>query len=204
MDVRIRPAVAGDIAPIARVFAAAFDADPVMAWAYPRAARRGERLAVLYGAILRHEALPFGATSVAVRGDEVAGAVIWRRRGRYGAPSWRDVPFALASARALDGNTGRMIALGRAVERLRPRRAHWYLQILGVAPGMQRTGVGTALVADGLRAIDAARMPAYLETTEENLPFYERLGFHPTGRTRVGDGPVEFALWREADQRGGA
>lgn len=56
--------------------------------------------------------------------------------------------------------------------------SHWYLPIIGVAPGKQGTGVGSAL----LRAVTSRAlqdgMPCYLDTAQpRNVPFYLHHGF---------------------------
>jgi GNAT superfamily N-acetyltransferase len=79
---------------------------------------------------------------------------------------------------------GRLRAVADAVGELERRRhnhvpePHYYLSALGVEPGRQGQGVGTALMRPVLDRCDRDRIPAYLETaTERNLPLYQRYGF---------------------------
>jgi ribosomal protein S18 acetylase RimI-like enzyme len=195
-DVRLaRP---DDVPAIADALASAFLTDPVMVWALPAMNGRGRELRRLYAAIARYEAIPAGTTLLAEDASRVAGVAVWRRRGRRGRPSWRDIAFALSAGRALGRDMTRMAALGRAASRARPRVPHWYLQLLGVAAGTQRTGFGSALVRRQLTSCDAEGLPAYLETTEENLAFYARFGFRTTHEITIARrAPLQYSLWRD-------
>lgn len=56
----------------------------------------------------------------------------------------------------------------------------WYLSILGVSPGKQRSGVASRLLRPTLEEADVAGADCWLETYgAETLPFYSRLGFEP-------------------------
>jgi ribosomal protein S18 acetylase RimI-like enzyme len=180
MSVEVRLAVPADAAKIGDVFAKAFAGDPVTSWVTPDATRRTLVLRRLNTVIARYDGILRGATYVATDAGVVVGAAIWRPPGR--SPfNWRTVPYALGSGAALGRDIGRMIEMGRAVSQARPSVRHWYLQLLGVNPDAQGTGVGRALVQGHLRLVDEQRMPAYLETTVENVEFYERFGFAVTG-----------------------
>jgi ribosomal protein S18 acetylase RimI-like enzyme len=55
---------------------------------------------------------------------------------------------------------------------------HWFLNVIGVAPEMQRRGLGGALLTTVCNRLDGEGLPAYLDTaTPENVAFYERHGF---------------------------
>ena len=75
---------------------------------------------------------------------------------------------------------------------------HWLLMVVGVDPDLQRHGLGTALVEEGLARADQANAPCYLDTAEEwNLRFYERLGFRVVETTVLGSGaPKAWAMRR--------
>ena len=67
-------------------------------------------------------------------------------------------------------------------------------------PDRQGTGVGSALLADGVERIDAEGLPAYLESSKErNVPLYARFGFEVVEELRPkGGGPTLWCMWREA------
>ena len=193
----IRLATLSDVPVVAAVFARAFFDDPVTSWTFPNPATRARRLAGLYSAIIRYEGVPMGSTFVAEDSSRLLGAAVWRRRARRDRLAWRDVPFSLASGWALGRELGRTMSAGRSASRARPRTSHWYLQLLGVDPDLQRTGIGSALVREQLATCDAERMPAYLETTAENVDFYVRLGFEVTGGFAVGNDALrQYSMWR--------
>jgi ribosomal protein S18 acetylase RimI-like enzyme len=63
---------------------------------------------------------------------------------------------------------------------------HWYLLAIGTRPGLQGTGLGSALVELGTAQADASRLPCYLETgTESNVAFYQKRGFEVTSQTKA-------------------
>jgi ribosomal protein S18 acetylase RimI-like enzyme len=194
MDVRL--AVPADARAIGDLYARAFANDPMTSWVTPDAARRTRSLRRLNTAIARYEGIPHGATYVARAAGAIVGAAIWQPPGTR-AITGNSIPFALVAGHALGRDMGRMIAMGRAVAAARRGTRSWYLQLLGVEPDRQGSGVGSALVREHLRLIDEQRMTAYLETTVENLGFYGRLGFEVIGEIGIGGGaPVEYSLWR--------
>jgi len=65
---------------------------------------------------------------------------------------------------------------------------HWYLATLGVEPGFQGGGRGSALLGRWLEAVAGDALPAWLETDREaNLGFYRRAGFEVALEVRVLD-----------------
>jgi len=88
-------------------------------------------------------------------------AALWAPADAWAAPAselvrglpfltWRRAPLVL-------------YGLGN-VERAHPHEPHYYLSVLGVDPGSQGRGVGSALLAPGLGLCDREGVPAYLET----------------------------------------
>jgi ribosomal protein S18 acetylase RimI-like enzyme len=158
------------------VLARAFQNDPAWIWLLPDAERRRQLLPWLFRIGFEVTAADVWATTGPVR-----GAARWLPPGRPAmrmGPTLRALvttPFRLGSA------TGPFLAYGRAVESLRAATEpgpHWYLAGIGVDPGAQRGGIGSALIAPGVDAAARAGVPAVLLTNNEaNLPFYERHGF---------------------------
>src|SRR5262249_62046769 len=81
----------------------------------------------------------------------------------------------LGRGRRCGGGGGQFFA---ALARVPPPEPHWYLATLGVQPGFQGGGRGSALLERWLEAVAADALPAWLETDREaNLGFYRRVGF---------------------------
>jgi hypothetical protein len=91
----------------------------------------------------------------------------------------------------------RMRKLGKEVTRMRTNQCageHWYLAMLGVDPPHQRKGIGRRLLAPKLEWCRRECLPIWLETeTEQNVRFYERLGFEV--REEVVVPGVNVRLW---------
>src|SRR5205807_10428327 len=65
------------------------------------------------------------------------------------------------------------------VESKIPCEPLWHLDSVGVAPGWQGRGIGSALIEFGLEQARESGTAMVLETgTQRNVPLYERLGFH--------------------------
>jgi GNAT superfamily N-acetyltransferase len=75
---------------------------------------------------------------------------------------------------------------------------HAYLSLLATHPDHRGQGIGQRLLAEDLSRWDAARVPAYLESTNPgNDHRYERAGFRRIGgfRAVVDDTPIS-TMWR--------
>ena len=196
MRTEIRRAVEADASAIGALYSRAFANDPVTSWVTPDPPRRERVLRRLNSEIARYSIGTHGEVYVAESAGALVGAAIWQPPLPHPF-SWRAVPFGLRSGAALGRDIPRMIRMGRAVSNARPAHPHWYLQLLGVEPTAQHTGVGSALVREQLKRLDAEGLPAYLETTKENLVFYGTLGFAVTGEIPIHPtAPSEFSLLR--------
>lgn len=70
---------------------------------------------------------------------------------------------------------------------------HWHIGPVAVDPALQGQGIGSALMTEGMRTVDAAKGVAYLETDKEiNVAFYQRQGFEVIAEDRVLDTPNWF------------
>lgn len=76
---------------------------------------------------------------------------------------------------------------------------HYYLSLLATHTDHRGSGLGMGLLADNLARVDAAHMPAYLESTNPaNLGRYESVGFAVYGTFEVpGGGPAVTTMWRD-------
>lgn len=186
----VRQATAADTETICEALARAFHDDPVASFCLPSERRRPRQLARFYegrlGTLLSDE--------LVFCDDEGHGAALWAAPDRWHVPMRellanpaynRHTPFALWGFNRLD--------------RVHPRRPHFYLSILGVAPEAQGRGLGSQLLRPMLDRCDHEGVGAYLESSKErNVPFYERHGFRVTETVRFPRGPLMWAMWREA------
>lgn len=76
---------------------------------------------------------------------------------------------------------------------------HWYLGFLGTLPERQGQGLGARLLADRLAEVDAAGLPAYLESSNpRNISLYRRHGFQVVEELALPWGcPPVWRMWRE-------
>jgi ribosomal protein S18 acetylase RimI-like enzyme len=78
-----------------------------------------------------------------------------------------------------------------------PTEPHWYLPMIGVGPGYQGRGIGSALLPKAIARCDREYLPAYLESTNpRNLSLYERFGFSPIGRIQTRSSPSIIPMLR--------
>jgi ribosomal protein S18 acetylase RimI-like enzyme len=116
--------------------------------------------------------------------DDVSAVACWRRPGA-GTPSAEllaevgadRMPEPLSSQAAAAANP--VYAYLEARQRpLNVPTDHWYLTMIGVAPGCTRRGLGSAVMRPVLDASRTHHEPVYLETmAERNVSFYEHNGF---------------------------
>jgi ribosomal protein S18 acetylase RimI-like enzyme len=96
-----------------------------------------------------------------------------------------------------EGRLPEVFAVLEQMGTLHPREPHWYLPLIGVDPGWQQLGYGSALLRHALERCDRDGLPAYLESTNlRNLPLYERFGFLPMGRIQTDTSPVITPMLR--------
>ena len=182
LTARIRLATAADADAVGDALAEAF-ADYVWTrWAVgPDLAddERRARLAALY----RLEAGLAGAETHATWVAEDDGAVLavasWVRPRRL---SDRTAALLATEVPPLLGDRAPLVAAAdTAVTAVRPAPPVWLLAALGTRPGARGRGLGQALIAEGLTAVDADGLPAVLDTSSvENVRLYERCGFTVT------------------------
>jgi GNAT superfamily N-acetyltransferase len=172
---------------LAASLAEAFATDPLFSHALPVERTRLPRLAWLIRRLIRYT-LRSGSL---IADDGLTGAALWLGPDR---------PFPDEAAMAFSGmilapfvvGVPGLVRLSRAQEMMaRERRRgparHLYLFMLGVRPGEQGRGLGSALLAPMLARADREGIPCLLETNKErNLPLYERHGFEVLSHGMIG------------------
>jgi GNAT superfamily N-acetyltransferase len=176
-----------------RVFGAltlAFAADPANRWLFPESDR-----------YLRH----FPVFARALGGAAIQRRTAFVSRDYSAVALWLapgDGPDEEAMSRLIEEGVApeKQATIAAVIEemgRCHPDEPHWYLPFIGVEPARQGSGLGAMLLQASLRTCDAARQPAYLESTNpRNRPLYERHGFEAVGEIRVGDCPPIVPMLR--------
>ncbi|MEV8072360.1 GNAT family N-acetyltransferase [Streptomyces pseudogriseolus] len=199
MGVAIRTAGEDDRDLVVRLLDEAFQDDPVSGWVFPGAEYRRATHHRLMAAFT-DATLADGRVDLVEDGSACA---LWlsvpaEDPGHGGAAEGEDEFAELR--RAVDADNERVELIGRLTAGIHPRsRAHEYLWMIGVAPGRQGEGLGTALIGSALDRCDREGRAAYLEaSSERSAVLYRRLGFEHLGEPlRLPDGPLMYPMWRE-------
>jgi ribosomal protein S18 acetylase RimI-like enzyme len=183
---------ASEVEQAVAVIVLAFSTDPAARWSFPDPHRYlGD-----FPAIVR----AFGGRAfthgTGHHVDGFAGAALWLPPGVHpdeealAAIMRRSVP----AERQAD-----VFGVFEQMGRYHPRGPHWYLPLIGVDPGQQGKGHGSALLRHALLQCDRDHAPAYLESTNPaNMPLYERHGFEVLATIQVGSSPPIFPMLRQA------
>lgn len=168
---------------------AAFVADPILRWVYPSAARYLRyfpRLVEVFGGSAF-------TTNSADCAEGYAGTALWVAPGSE--PDEEQVGALLAES--IDEDRLDVFAFLGQMGEHHPTDPVWYLPFIGVDPGHQSRGHGSALLEVGLARADRDGLPAYLEsTTPRNRSLYERHGFEVVGEIQAGDSPPMWPMLR--------
>jgi ribosomal protein S18 acetylase RimI-like enzyme len=175
----------------------AFADDPVWGgWAFPDNTRAMEQRRALFRSWLIG-ALEYSEVRVTQNCEAVA---VWFPPAGTRS-STNDQRELVEIAHGLLGSHADVFLAGyELLEESHPQeKPHYYLALLGTHNGHRGQGLGMELVRQSLFAIDTARLPAYLESTNpKNLLRYERLGFKRIGSIQLPSaGPRIDRMWRE-------
>jgi ribosomal protein S18 acetylase RimI-like enzyme len=172
------------------VLTLAFSDDPANRWLFPEAAQYLQHFPT-FARALGGAALQSGTAHV--DGDYSAVA-LWLAPdvGPDEQALTRLIEHAVAPDKRDD-----MAAVVDQMGRHHPSEPHWYLPFIGVEPMRRNLGLGTALLRKQLAACDAARLPAYLESTNpRNRALYERHGFEAVAEIKAGSCPPVIPMVR--------
>jgi hypothetical protein len=195
--VTFRQAGASDIDAVVDTITSAFYGDPAWSWAFPDPAERARQHAA-YWRIFVESSLRQGGVFVT---DGCEAATIWiPPAGEELSAAEEERANALIEAE-LGSHAAAVHAFNERFEAAHPReREHWYLSLFGTHAKHRGQGLGMALLRDDLARIDAADMPAYLESTNSaNDKRYVAVGVAPHGSfTTPDDALTVTTMWREA------
>jgi len=197
----VRRATQTDIPRIARLFTAAFAADPVFDWLARAGAKRPAALHRFFTWILERRTLPYGETWITADGF---AAATWIPPYAPTSPSRLAEDFRLLPVMLRLTGISRLprgASMAAAMEHAHPDLPYFYLAFIAVAPRMQGAGRGSALLRQTLQRADAANAHAYLENSNpRNLGLYQRAGFTVTKEIKArADAPPVYAMLRPAN-----
>ena len=191
----VRVVGSSDVGAVAETLAGAFFDDPVWSWAFDDPEQRHRQHAALWG--------------LCVLGS-LEHKWVWTTPGYEavslwippGCPELTD-PYAAQLEPLLDEllgtRAGLVVEVFERFEAAHPRdENHFYLSLLGTHPDHRGRGIGMDLLRTNLARIDAAQMPAYLESSNPaNDRRYESVGFERYGAFTLPEGgPTVTTMWR--------
>jgi GNAT superfamily N-acetyltransferase len=191
-----RLATSDDAAAVTDVLVDAF-ADDLMwgsSWAFPDPRTRSENrravFRILVEGALRHRWtwMTSGATA----------ASLWIPPEGSELSARQEAALSTLLDESIPGSLDRVLAGFALIEAARPREEHYYLTLLGSDPAIAGQGIGSELLRHTLTLIDAVGAPAYLETSDDLVPFYRRFDFDVSDRFALPDGPSVNTMWRPA------
>ena len=200
MATDVRLAGPDDVAAMAVSLGRAFGDDPIFEFLVPGVdpAERARRATPFFTVDAR---IRVRTASAWTTPDHVGGA-LWAPPGKWHTSLADGLRLAWPIVRGSRGRSFRALAALSTIEKVHPRRPHWYLAVLGTDPDHQGKGVGGALMAPVLERCDADGLAAYLESSKEsNIGYYERFGFRVERELPLGKGaPSVWPMWREPQE----
>ncbi len=186
----VQAAAASDADRVVATLVLAFGADPATWWAFPEPAQ--------YLTYFPQFMRPVGGRAFdhasAHYAEGHTGAALWLPPGvgpdeaALGALFERGTPEPLRQE---------VFAVLERLGAYQLREPHWYLPLIGVDPGHQRQGIGSALLGHALARCDRDGTLAYLESSNPaNIPLYERHGFAVVGTIQGGASPPFWMMVR--------
>lgn len=189
----------GDLDVLSELIAGAFHDLPPSSWLIGDPAARRQIFPAYFRIALEH-GIEHGLVYTT---PDWAGAALWMPAG-IDLPTLPDgYDERLVSATA--PWTGRFVAFDAALEARHPAGTpHHHLALLGVRPGRQGRGTGTALLQAHHQTLDEIGMPAYLEASHRaNRRLYLKHGYGDQGLPiqLPAGGPSLFPMWRQPLQQ---
>ncbi len=188
----IKTALTPDQAGAIGVLTLAFSGDPMGRWSLPDPAKY---LAIFPSIVKAFGGSAFGKGTAYVT-NGFTGAALWLPPG---AKSDEETLKRLFDENTNDEIKKDMHGIFEQMEKFHPAEPHWYLPMIGVDPAHQGAGIGSALMAEALKAVDRDGAIAYLESSNpRNISLYQRHGFKVIGEIQSGSSPVVRPMLRSA------
>lgn len=181
------PAVVGEI------IAGTFSPDAITRWLIPPVEQRLPLQRQFFTMQVAH-ALDHGDVYGIHESGELAGVAVWFTAPFPEIPGQEEAIASFAGEHAV-----RFGILGEQMDKLHPNEPHHYLAFIALELGRTGRGLGSLLLEEHHRRLDAIGMPAYLEAgSEASRRLYLRHGYEDMPELlRLPDGPVMYPMWRE-------
>lgn len=199
--VRVRPLNRRETGWAGKVLAASHGDYPAFRVIFPKRGIRTRVLQLFMTATCR-DAAGLGAAMVAEDDSGLLGVALWLPPGAFPLSPLRKIrmtPVLLRIAALAPRSMSTFAKVGSTLERSLPADPAWYLQVLGVHPRMQRSGIGRRLIEPVLARSNEDGIPCRLHTSDSsNVEYYRRYGFEvEQSEIRVGtNGPSYIAMSR--------
>jgi GNAT superfamily N-acetyltransferase len=183
-----------DAAAVAEIIAGTFSRDAITRWLIPTAHERLPIQRRFFTMQVAH-ALDYGDVYGIHESGELAGVAVW-----FAAP-YPEIPGEEEELASFAGeHAARYSVLGRLMGALQPSEPHHYLAFIVLKPERTGRGLGSLLLDEHHRRLDAKGIPAYLEASSEaSRRLYLRHGYVDMPELlRIPDGPVMYPMWRAA------
>lgn len=188
----IKTAIASDQAGAIGVLTLAFSVDPMARWSLSDP----EKYLAAFPLITKAFGGSAFAKGTAYIADSFTGAALWLPPG---TKSDEESLKKLFDENTDSGIKEDMQTIFEQMEKFHPTEPHWYLPMIGVDPTHQGVGIGAALMAEALKAVDRDGAIAYLESSNpRNISLYQRHGFEVIGEIQSGSSPVLRPMLRKA------
>ena len=200
MKVTSRAATLSDLDVVTRVMTTAFATDPVWGgWAFPDPDRdaANEQRRRFWEFCLR-SGMRYPWLRMTDAGEAVA---LWFPPDSTELTHEEEGQLEPLLRELVGGHAGAFLEGLELFEASHPRvEPHYYLSLLGTHDEYRGKGIGMALLRENLELVDAKRLPAYLESTNDvNLGRYVSVGFERYGEfTLPAGGPTVTTMWRIA------
>ncbi|MFF4771224.1 GNAT family N-acetyltransferase [Microtetraspora fusca] len=180
------------------IIADRFSRDAITRWLVPP---ERDRLPIQRRFFTMHtaHALDHGDIYGVHESGELAGVAVW-----FTAP-FPELPGQDEAIASFAGeHAERYAVLGGLMDKLHPQDPHHYLAFIALRDGRTGRGLGSLLLEEHHRRLDAEGMPAYLEASSEaSRRLYLRHGYVDMPELlRLPDGPVMYPMWRAPISRG--
>jgi ribosomal protein S18 acetylase RimI-like enzyme len=174
LKVNIKEMQKADIPQVAEILARAYATNPIILAMYRDKPMIARRLRITFEAAFKYGR---GKYFISELDGQIVGGMRIAKSPDCQAMSLKVIPSVLSAVGGL-GPLMRGMKWTSAWKKHDPKQPHWHLGAIGIAPEIQRKGVGSDLMRFYCNIIDKDGIEAYHETDRpENVPFYERFGF---------------------------